>query len=238
MQDRNLVIGFDADDTLWHNENLFAHHHGRFCEILKHYHDSDTVERTLFSTEMRNLDLYGYGIKSFMLSSIETAISLTDGKISATEIRQLLDLGREMLSHPITLIEGVSETLAALSPCYQLLVITKGDLRDQERKLANSGLAHHFRHIEIVSEKNRQSYAAIFRRHAIEPDRFLMVGNSLKSDIAPLLSLGAAAVHLPYPITWAHEHIDELPTADGRFFKIDTMSELPAIIAEYSAKLT
>lgn len=224
------TIGFDADDTLWHNETIFEHVHVRYRELLSHYHDAATVDRTLFATEMRNLELYGYGVKGFTLSAIETAITLTDGKISAEEIRTLLALGRDMLAHPVELLEGVAETLAALAGSHRLLVITKGDLRDQERKLAKSGLAAHFRHVEILSEKDPGTYTSLFRRHAIDPAEFLMVGNSLKSDILPVLALGGSGVHVPYHLTWAHERTAEAPNAPGRFARVQSVRELPALL--------
>jgi putative hydrolase of the HAD superfamily len=233
MADREHVIGFDADDTLWHNETIFEDVHVRFRALLARHHDAATVDRTLFATEMRNLELYGYGVKGFTLSAIETAIELTAGKISAEEIRQLLSLGRDMLAHPVELIDGVRETLAALAPAHRFLVITKGDLRDQERKLRKSGLADFFPHVEIVSEKDERSYAAIFRRHAIQPENFLMVGNSLKSDIVPVLALGGSGVHVPYHLIWAHEHVEKTPPADGRFFLLKTIRELPATVAAW-----
>ncbi len=232
MASRELVIGFDADDTLWHNETIFENVHLRYRDMLARYHDAATVDRTLFATEMRNLEPYGYGVKGFMLSAIETAIELSDGKISADEIRRLLELGRAMLAHPVELLDGVAETVATLATTHRLLVITKGDLRDQERKLAKSGLADHFRHVEILSEKNESSYATILRRHAIAPEDFLMVGNSLKSDIAPVLALGGCAVHVPYPLTWAHEHVDTLPPADGRFFELASVREVPPLLSQ------
>ena len=235
MSSRDLVIGFDADDTLWHNETIFENVHLRYRDMLARYHDAATVDRTLFATEMRNLEPYGYGVKGFMLSSIETAIELSDGKISADEIRRLLELGRAMLAHPVELLDGVAETVAALAATHRLILITKGDLRDQERKLAKSGLAQHFHHVEILSEKNEASYAAILRRHALAPQNFLMVGNSLKSDIAPVLALGACAAHVPYPLTWAHEHIDQLPPAAGRFFELASVREVPPLLARLSS---
>src|SRR5262245_48035011 len=154
MAKRELVIGFDADDTLWHNGSIFEKTHERYRALLSNYHDATTVDRALLATEMRNLELYGYGVKGFTLSAIETAIELTVGRIRADEIRQLIELGREMLRHPVELLAGVRETLATLSLAHRLLVITKGDLRDQERKLAKSGLAEYFDHVEIVSEKD------------------------------------------------------------------------------------
>ena len=225
-----LVIGFDADDTLWHNEIIFERVHERYRSLLARYHDAKTVDRTLLATEKRNLELYGYGVKGFTLCAIETAIALTAGKISANEIDGLLVLGREMLAHPIELLDGVAEVVDELAKQHTLLLITKGDLRDQERKLAKSGLADRFHLVEIVSEKDRSTYEAIFRRHAIAPGRFLMVGNSIKSDILPVLALGGAGAHVPYPLTWAHEQVEQLPPADGRFFQLKTMRELLDVV--------
>lgn len=236
MAHRDLVIGFDADDTLWHNENIFEKTHERYRALLAQYHDAATVDRRLFATEMRNLELYGYGVKGFTLSAIETAIELTSGKIGADEIRHLISLGQDMLAHPVELLDGVTETLTALARAHRLIVITKGDLRDQERKLAKSGLGAHFERVEILSEKDAGTYAAIFRRHAIDPDRFLMVGNSLKSDILPVLELGGAGAHVPYHLTWAAERVEHLPAADGRFFRLKTLRELPDVVAALVAR--
>lgn len=232
MPTRDLVLGFDADDTLWHNETIFEKVHERYRDLLATWHGAAIVDRTLFATEMRNLELYGYGVKGFTLSAIETAIQLTDGKIGAGEIQQLIELGREMLAHPVELLEGVADTLAALATDHRLILITKGDLRDQERKLAKSGLAAHFERIEIVSEKNEATYAAILRRHSLAAANFLMVGNSLKSDIVPVLRLGGAGVHVPYHLTWAAEHVDEVPPAEGRFHRINKVGELPGVLAQ------
>lgn len=235
MPSRELVIGFDADDTLWHNETIFENVHARYRDMLARYHDAATVERTLFATEMRNLDAYGYGVKGFMLSAIETAIELSGGHIPAGEIRRLIALGQDMLAHPVELLDGAAETVAALAAAHPLVLITKGDLRDQERKVAKSDLARHFRHVEILSDKTETAYAAILRRHAIAPENFLMVGNSLKSDIVPVLALGGAAVHIPYPLTWAHERLEKAPLADGRFFKLDAIRDLPGVVKKISA---
>jgi putative hydrolase of the HAD superfamily len=234
MSARELVIGFDADDTLWHNESIFEQTHARYRTLLAHYHDAATVDRTFFATEIRNLELYGYGVKGFTLSAIETAIQLTSGKIRADEIQELIELGRQMLAHPVELLDGAAEILAQLSSRHRLLVITKGDLRDQERKLANSGLAQHFERVEIVSEKNEATYERIFSRHQIAADNFLMVGNSLKSDILPVLALGAAAAYVPYELIWAHEQTDEVPDASGRFFRLKSLHELPALVESLS----
>ncbi len=235
MSASELTIGFDADDTLWHNEAIFERFHERYRELLAHYHDGATVDRRLFATEMRNLPLYGYGAKGFTLSAIETAVELTDGKISAEEIRQLIVLGQGMLAHPVELLEGVEETLGELGGAYRLLVITKGDLHHQERKLALSGVAARFRHVEIVSEKDEGTYATILRRHGIEPRRFLMVGNSLKSDILPVLALGGAGVYVPYHLTWAAERVEQAPEASADLFQIKTLRELPAVVRLWAA---
>jgi putative hydrolase of the HAD superfamily len=231
---RDRWIGFDADDTLWHNENIFEKVHEKYFRLLARYHDAATVERALFAVEMRNLELYGYGIKGYMLSSIETAIDLTEGRIGTAELREILDLGREMMNHPVELLDGAREALDLLAPSHRLVLITKGDLRDQERKLAKSGLAGMFPAVEIVSEKDPDSYRRIFGKHGIDPARFLMVGNSVRSDILPVLALGGSGVHVPYRITWGHEEADPPPESGSRFFRAATLRELPAIVARWS----
>lgn len=230
MSSGDLVIGFDADDTLWHNETLFENVHVRYRTLLSRFHDAETVDRTLFATEMRNLERYGYGVKGFMLSAIETAIHLTDGQISANEIQQLINLGQDMLAHPVELLDGIGHVVPELAKAHRLLVITKGDLRDQERKVAKSGLVGHFSSIEIVSEKDADTYSRILKRHAIAPERFVMIGNSLKSDILPILDLGASGVYIPYHLTWGYERVDQLPTAEGRFFQLKTVRDVPGVI--------
>lgn len=230
MNENAWVIGFDADDTLWHNETIFEEVHERYRVLLSRYHDAATVERTLFATEMRNLELYGYGVKGFMLSAIETAIELTAGKIGAEEIKLLIGLGHEMLRHPVVLLEGVEETLRVLAPDYRMILITKGDLRDQERKVAKSGLAKFFEAIEIVSDKNEAVYKQILARRGVAAERFLMVGNSAKSDILPVLKLGGAGAYIPYHLTWAGERVEELPTENPRFFRIENIRLLPQVL--------
>ena len=225
-------IGFDADDTLWHNENIFESVHQRYFALLSRHHDAATVEKALFATEMRNLALYGYGIKGYTLSSIETAIDLTGGKFTPQEVAELLRLGKEMLEHPVELLDGAKEALEQLAPNYRLLLITKGDLRDQERKIAKSGIGGCFQAIEIVSEKDAGTYERIFLRHGIDPAKFLMVGNSIKSDILPILALGGSGVHVPYRITWSHESA-EIPVAAGRFFQAGSLRALPQIVARW-----
>jgi putative hydrolase of the HAD superfamily len=224
------LIGFDADDTLWHNESIFDRTQARYRQLLARYHPADAVDRALYATELRNLPLYGYGVKGFILNSIETAIQLTNGAVSPEEIREIIALGREMLAHPVELLVDVAETLPALAQDYRLIMITKGDLLHQERKVAASGLAAHFQGIEIVSEKDGATYERIWRRHGISAEEFLMVGNSLKSDIVPVLELGGAGVHVPYHITWEHERVADAPVAHARFRAIARLGELPGLL--------
>jgi putative hydrolase of the HAD superfamily len=226
------TIGFDADDTLWHNESIFEDAHRRYCDLLARWHDADTVERTLFATEMRNLERFGYGIKSHALSSIETAIAMTKGAISAEEIHAIIDLAKGMLDHPVELLDGAAEVVPTLAERHRLVLITKGDLRDQERKVRKSGLEAHFKEIEIISEKDTKVYRRLLARHGIAPGEFLMVGNSLKSDILPVLDLGGFGVYVPYRITWQAERA-ELPAegaAPGRFFTIPNLHALPDLV--------
>jgi putative hydrolase of the HAD superfamily len=225
------IIGFDADDTLWHNENIFHQAQERYRGLLAKYHPPAEVDRALFATEMRNLRLYGYGIKGFMLSATETAIELTKGTVSAPEIREIIALGQEMLAHPVELLPGVSEVVPALARDSRLLLITKGDLRDQERKIAESGLAAHFHAIEILSEKDDAAYRRVLRRHGVSIEEFAMVGNSLKSDILPVLTLGGAGVHIPYHLTWQHEHVEVAPHDQPRFRRVESLVELPPLLA-------
>jgi len=232
----DLSIGFDADDTLWHNENIFEKVHEKYFKLLSKYHDAATVEQALFATEMRNLQLYGYGIKGYMLSSIETAITLTGGSVEAGEIQEILTLGKEMLDHPVELLPGSTEALDKLVRSYRLILITKGDLRDQERKLAKSGFADRFQAVEIVSEKDAHTYARILRRHGIDPKRFLMVGNSVKSDILPVLELGGAGIHVPYRITWGHEQAQVPDGRSGSLFEAKSLFEVPEIAARWAAQ--
>jgi putative hydrolase of the HAD superfamily len=227
------TIGFDADDTLWHNESIFASTHERLRRLLAAYHDAATVDRALFATEMRNLERYGYGIKSFALSAIETAVELSGGQLRADEVLAIIRLTHDMLDHPVEVLPAVAETVEAVARTHRLLLITKGDLRDQERKIEKSGLAAHFAGVEIVSEKNPASYDRVLRRHGVRPSEFLMVGNSVKSDVLPVLAIGGAAVFVPYPITWEHERVETLPE-HPRFHRLDNLAELPGLISRLS----
>jgi putative hydrolase of the HAD superfamily len=223
------VIAFDADDTLWHNETYYRDAEATFRHMLAAYHDEAWIQERLFATEMRNLGHFGYGIKSFVLSMIETAIELTESRITGREIQAIVDLGREMLAHPVDLLPQVMDTLAALQGHYRLMVITKGDLLDQEAKLARSGLDAFFSAVEIVSEKDEAVYRAILTRHTIAPTEFLMVGNSLRSDILPVVALGARAVHVPYATTWIHEHVEDVDSS--RFTTLEHLGLLPEWLA-------
>ena len=219
------VIAFDADDTLWHNEAYFRDAEASFRRMLAAYHDETWIQERLFATEMRNLRHFGYGIKSFVLSMIETAIELTEGQVTGSEIQAIVDLGKEMLAHPTEPLPQVRETLMALQGRYRLMIITKGDLLDQEAKLARSGLGDFFSAVEVVSDKNEATYRGIFDKHQITPGEFLMVGNSVKSDILPAVALGAHAVHVPYETTWIHEHVEDADP--GAFATLTHLGLLP-----------
>jgi putative hydrolase of the HAD superfamily len=223
------TIGFDADDTLWHNERFFRLTEARFTEMLGGHAPAEDVSRRLLEAEKRNLHLYGFGIKGFTLSMIETAVEVTDGRVSNAAIRQILEAGREMLRHPVEVLPQVRETLEALAGRYRLVMITKGDLFDQERKLAASGLGELFNAVEIVSDKNAATYQRIFARHGDGPERAMMVGNSVKSDIVPAIEAGSWGVHVPYEITWAMEHADA-PVDNPRFKTVEHLGELSQLI--------
>ncbi|MFN8349798.1 MAG: HAD family hydrolase [Spirosomataceae bacterium] len=202
------VIAFDADDTLWVNEPFFSETEHKLCALLEDYLPHHSISQELFKTQLQNLPLYGYGIKSFILSTIETALSISDKTISPTVIERIIHLGKEMLEKPIELLDGVAHVLHSLSGNYRLVVATKGDLLDQERKLRKSGLEHFFHHIEIMSEKKEADYLKLIKHLDIHPSEFLMIGNSLKSDVLPVLAIGGHGFHVPFHTTWAYEHIE------------------------------
>jgi putative hydrolase of the HAD superfamily len=202
------VIAFDADDTLWANEPYFRETEQRFFEMFQDYLPQHTVARELLKTEIDNLPLYGYGIKGFILSMIETAMRISDKTIPIHVIEKILDEGKQLLGKPVELIDGVEEVLTALKGKYRLVLATKGDLLDQERKLKKSGLEHYFHHIEIMSDKKENDYKKLIKHLDIPASEFLMIGNSLKSDALPVLNIGGHAIHVPYHITWEHETIE------------------------------
>jgi putative hydrolase of the HAD superfamily len=202
------VVAFDADDTLWVNEPYFSKAEQTFCLLMADFLPPHTMAQELFKTEMNNLALYGYGIKGFMLSMIETALKVSNYSIGPKSIEQLLHLGKEMLEMPIELLEDVEDVLLALQPKYRLVLATKGDLLDQERKLEKSGLSRFFHHIEIMSDKQEKDYQKLIRHLDILPEEFLMIGNSIKSDVLPVLQVGGHAIHVPFHTTWEHEKVD------------------------------
>lgn len=227
---RFQIVAFDGDDTLWHNERLYAETQGRFRALLARYHSAEWVTERLYQTEMRNLEHFGYGIKAFALSLIETAVELTEGRIAASDIHAIIGWAKEMLAADVELLDHAAETVAALANRYALMLITKGDLLDQEGKIARSGLAPRLRHVEIVSDKTRADYEALLLRHGIAAERFVMVGNSLRSDVLPVLAIGGSAVHVPHELNWAHEVVDPPPAGAPGFHRIEHLGELPALL--------
>ena len=211
------VVAFDADDTLWHNENNFIITQKKFCEMFSS-HEPELVGQTLSKIHIKNIVDFGYGIKGFVLSMMETLIHLKDGEVKGYEIQMILDFGREMLASPVELLPNVFEVLKELYQNYFLLLITKGDLVDQERKISNSGLSEFFKGIEIVSDKTADSYNKILSRYKIDALHFLMIGNSMRSDIVPVVEIGGYAVHIPYRTTWEHEK--DHPIVDSSKFSV------------------
>ena len=220
------VIGFDADDTLWVNETYFRDAEEKFASLLDVYETKNTIDQELFEMEIKNLELYGYGIKGFVLSMIESALELSNNKVSSETLNKILDIGKEMISHPVELLEGVEEVLKELSKKYRLIVLTKGDLLDQERKLKRSNLLHYFHHVEVLSDKKEQNYQNLLDHLEIKVDEFLMVGNSLKSDVLPLINIGAKAIHVPFHTTWQHEEANENETNGKEYNTIGDLKEL------------
>jgi putative hydrolase of the HAD superfamily len=202
------VIAFDADDTLWVNEPYFRETEEKFCALLEDFLPHHSIEQELFKTEMQNLSLYGYGVKGFMLSMIETALRVSDRNLNTEILEKIIQYGKELLEKPIELLDGVEQVLNALSGKYKLVVATKGDLLDQERKLKKSGIDHFFHHIEIMSDKQEADYTKLIKRLDIQPEEFLMIGNSVKSDVVPVLAVGGHGIHVPYHTTWAHEKVE------------------------------
>lgn len=219
------VIGFDADDTLWVNEPFFQAVEKQFCVILKPYMEVEEASKALFNTEIKNLDIYGYGAKGFLLAMLETALRATNGKITSNELIRIMEAGKSLLKLPIQLLEGVEEVLQALKDRYRLIMVTKGDLLDQERKLQHSGLAGYFHHIEIMSDKQEQNYRKLLAHLDIQPHEFLMVGNSVKSDVLPVISIGSKAIHIPYVVTWQHENHHE-PADVNSYLQVEKITEI------------
>jgi putative hydrolase of the HAD superfamily len=225
------TIGFDADDTLWHSERAFRLTEERFAALLADHVDAKGLSERLLETEKRNLHFYGFGRKGFVLSMIETAIDVTDGKVPTSILRDLIELGREMAAHPIEILPGVRETLERTAERYRIILITKGDLLDQEQKLARSNLGDLFQAVEIVSDKSPLTYQRIFARHGDGPERSMMVGNSLKSDVVPAIEVGSWGVFIPHELTWSMEHADA-PKDAPRFRQLERIDELTRLLAE------
>ena len=223
------IIAFDADDTLFVNEPYFQEVEQKFCILMQDYLSHQGLSQELFKTEIENLPLYGYGIKGYILSMIEAAMKISNNTISLQVIEKIIELGKELLEKPIELIDGVEETLKVLHGKYKLIVATKGDLKDQQSKLHRSCLGHYFHHIEVMSDKQEINYLHLLKRLEIEPNEFLMIGNSLKSDVLPVLAVGGFAIHIPFHTTWAHEKIDHKVEHDN-FFEIKNVVEVLNIL--------
>ena len=212
------VIGFDADDTLWVNETYYREAELEFAKLLGAYETANKIDQELFKKEMENLSMYGYGIKSFILSMVESALEISNNTISNKAIQDILNIGKTMINKPVELLDGVEEVLKALFSKYRIILATKGDLLDQERKLENSGLTKYFHHIEVLSDKKEANYSQLLNHLDINPSEFLMIGNSLKSDVLPLVNIKANAIHVPYHTTWVHEQVKEEET-NGKVYK-------------------
>ncbi|MDD6209314.1 MAG: HAD family hydrolase [Bacteroidales bacterium] len=222
------VIAFDADDTLWVNEPYFRVAEQQFCELMAEFMPAEKVNKELYKIEMQNMELYGYGAKAFTLSLVEAALKFSNGKVAQEKIERILSIGRYILDHPVELLDDVKELLDKLKGCYRLLVVTKGDLLEQERKLVKSGLVSYFDHIEIFSDKKEDNYKRLFDYLDIRPDEFLMVGNSLKSDILPVVSLGGKGVYVPFHTTWLHEVVEVEPSL--KFYELGRVGQLAQLL--------
>lgn len=220
------VIGFDADDTLWVNETYFREAEIEFGKLLFEYETLNTIDQELFKKEIDNLPLYGYGIKAFVLSMVESALEQSNYNVSNQAISAILNIGKDMLNKPVELLDGVEEVLKHLSKKYRLILATKGDLLDQERKLEKSGLTKYFHHIEVLSDKQEVNYSKLLNHLDINPSEFLMIGNSLKSDVLPLVNIKAHAIHVPFHTTWAHEQVTEQETNGKAYKTISSLREL------------
>jgi len=220
------VIGFDADDTLWVNETYFREAEEDVGRLLSHYETPNKIDQELFKMEMKNLSTYGYGVKGFVLSMVELAIDVSNGQVSNSIVSKILNIGKDMINKPIELLDGVEKVLITLSKHYRLIVATKGDLLDQERKLEKSGLLQYFHHIEVLSEKQEANYEKLLLHLDINPAEFLMIGNSLKSDILPVVNIGASAIHIPFHTTWQHENVSKEQTHGKSYKTIDHLIEI------------
>ena len=220
------VIAFDADDTLWVNETYFRDAEHQFAKLLAKYETENKIDQELFKKEIKNLGYYGYGVKGFILSMVECALELSNYNVNQKTIAAILDIGKDMLDKPIELLDGVEEVLQSLQGKYKLIVATKGDLLDQERKLEKSNLLKHFHHIEVMSDKKAKDYKKLIKRLDIKPSEFLMIGNSLKSDVLPLVALGASAIHVPFHTTWVHEEVSDQEKSDSDYTTVANIKDI------------
>ena len=220
------VVGFDADDTLWVNETYFRDAEIEFAKLMAPYETANKVDQELFKMEMKNLPLYGYGVKGFILSMVEMALELSNNNLPEETVSNILQIGKDMINKPVELLDGVEEVLESLSKSYRLILATKGDLLDQERKLEKSGLLDYFHHIEVLSDKKEKNYSRLLKHLDINPKEFLMIGNSLKSDILPLVNIGAHAVHVPFHTTWAHERVTKDDMMNKKYKTLKSVSEI------------
>ncbi|MFK8061286.1 MAG: HAD family hydrolase [Polaribacter sp.] len=224
------VIAFDADDTLWVNETYFREAEHDFAKLLAKYETENKIDQELFKTEIKNLELYGYGVKGFILSMIECALELSNYQINQKTIKAILNIGKEMLDKPIELLEGIENVLQSLKGKYKLIVATKGDLLDQERKLEKSNLSKYFHHIEVMSDKKEKDYLKLIKHLDIHPSELLMIGNSLKSDVLPLIEIGATAIHVPFHTTWVHEEVSKEDASTSDYHTISNIKEVLSLI--------
>ncbi|WP_218599423.1 HAD family hydrolase [Polaribacter sp. NJDZ03] len=220
------VIAFDADDTLWVNETYFRDAEHQFAKLLAKYETENKIDQELFKKEVKNLAYYGYGVKGFILSMVECALELSNYTVNQKTIAAILNIGKEMLDKPIELLDGVEEVLQSLQGKYKLIVATKGDLLDQERKLEKSNLLKYFHHIEVMSDKKAKDYKKLIKHLDIKPSEFLMIGNSLKSDVLPLVALGASAIHVPFHTTWVHEEVSDQEKSDSDYTTVANIKDI------------
>ncbi len=226
MKNKLKYIAFDADDTLWENEPYFRQTEQKFFKIMERFMPAEELNEKLYKVEMDNLADYGYGIKAFILSLIETAINVSKSKLEVAEIDEIIKLGKGMINSPLIVINGVEDVLKKLSGKYKLLVATKGDLLDQERKLKKSNLAKYFHHIEVMSDKKKENYRKLLKQLEIKPEEFLMIGNSIKSDVLPVINIGGFAAHVPFHTTWIHEEVKDDGLKKDCCYRLKNISEI------------
>jgi putative hydrolase of the HAD superfamily len=224
------IIAFDADDTLWENENFFRDAEEQFCHILKEYLPKEEIMTTLFQVEVQNMEIYGYGIKAFILSLVETALLVSNNLATPAHIGAIIQIGKDMLDKDVVLLDGIRDVLEKLSPKYRLVLATKGDLLDQERKLKKSGLKKYFHHIEVMTHKKEENYRELMKHLDIGASKFMMIGNSIKSDILPVINLGGTAVHVPYYTTWLFEQMDPNDIKSERFFELKEIHDVLTLL--------